>query len=356
MGMKQKTSLVFCLLIILSGCGGTRSPEKFLSQLLDRIANVTELTLNPMDRTNVLPSYPRPRDLMLSVEDIRVGFATYIGLGRCGLVGEVSARNSSLGKLQSPTARLLYERRFLYQLKSCIQDLKQSNKEDQKKFLAEVQSIADRKTAILPTVFWNATFGSPEFRVLLSTHAKPLPMRSEVSATDLVAAMGFISRQAPEHQVDQDPIAESTLESRYYVLQSSRLIGQLLQGMVVTTDYMVRGSELLETVAEERRICPMGRKTVKGDYLFNVFEKFYIGEAQPYISLIHTQTRPLVEVIRELVAKQTTEIPEAFHIFYDQTLNPKAESSAWFMFNQAIARHTKAWQSVLRQCDLMPKA
>ncbi|MFN5744866.1 MAG: DUF3080 family protein [Methylococcaceae bacterium] len=354
--MKQKILFVFCLLTVISGCGETRSPEEFFSQLLDRIENITEVAHKPMDRLEVLPSYPRPRDLVLTAEDIRVGFGTYIGLGRCGLIGEVSARNSSLGKLQSPTARLLYERRFLQQLKGCIQDLQQPNKSEQKKFLAEVQSIADRKKAILPTVFWNATFGSPEFRVLLSTRTESLPMRSEQSATDIVAALGFISGQALELQANEDPTAESTLESRYYVIQSSRLIGQLLQGIVATTAYMERGSELLEKVAEQKRLCPMGRKTVKGDYLFNVFQKFYIREAQPYISLIHTQARPLVVVIRELVDKQEIEIPKAFQNFYDQTLNPESEASAWFKFNQAIARHTKAWQSILKQCDLMPRA
>lgn len=353
--MKQKTLFVLCLLMVISGCGETRSPEHFFSRLLDRIENVTEVSPKPIARLEVLPSYPRPRDLVLTVEDIRVGFGTYIGLGRCGLIGEVSARNSSLGKLQSPTARFLYERRFLQQLRGCIQDLKQSKKSEQKKFLEEVQSIADRKTAILPIVFWNATFGSPEFRVLLSTQTGPLPMRSDPSGVDLVTALDFISDQAAELRSERDTPAASTVESRYYVLQSSKLIGQLLHGIVVATDYMERGSVLLETVAEQKRLCPLGRKTVKGDYLFNVFRKFYIGEAQPYISLIHTQARPLVEVIQELVERQETDTPEAFQNFYDQTLNPNSKASAWFKFNQSIARHTQAWQSVLKQCDLMPR-
>ena len=345
--------VLFCT--TLPGCGQSRSPEAVFTQLLERISNVTEVTVKPMDPFNLLPSYPRPRDLVLPVDDIRVGFSTYIGLGRCGLVGEVSARNSSLGKFQSPTARLLYEMRFLRQLKGCIQDLQQSNEKEQKKFLAEVQSIADRKTAILPTVFWNATFGSPEFRVLLSTHTEALPVQSSSTSTELVSALRFISVQGLEHRSDQDPKEQSMLESQYYILQSSKLLGQLLQGMVVTTNYMQQGSELLETLAEQKKLCPMGRKTVKADYLFNVFQKFYIGEAQPYISLIHTQARPLVEAIHELVQEQKIEIPNTFQLFYDQTLNSESDGSVWTKFNKTISRHTIAWQSVLKQCDLMPR-
>ena len=353
--MKWIPFFVVFLSTALPGCGQSRSPEEVFTQLFERISNVTEVTVKPMEPVNLLPSYPRPRDLVLPVEDIRVGFSTYIGLGRCGLVGEVSARNSSLGKFQSATARLLYERRFLRQLKGCIQDLQPSNEKEQKKFLAEVQSIADRKTAILPTVFWNATFGSPEFRVLLSTHKETIPLRSKSSSTELVSALRFISVQGNERRSDQDPKEQSMLESQYYILQSSKLLGQLLQGMVVTTNYIQQGSELLETVAEQRKLCPMGGKTVKSDYLFNVFQKFYIGEAQPYISLIHTQARPLVEAIHELVQEQKIEIPDAFQLFYDQTLNSESDGSVWTKFNKAISRHTIAWQSVLKQCDLMPR-
>jgi hypothetical protein len=355
MMMKWIPLLVVYLVTVLPGCGQSRPAETVFKQLLERISNVTEVPFTPIVRDDRLPSYPRPRDLVLPVEDIRVGFSTYIGLGRCGLVGEVSARNSSLGKLQSPTTRLLYEKRFLHQLMGCIQDLQQANESEQKKFLAEVKAISERKKAILPAVFWNATFGSPEFRVLLSTHTESLPLKSNSSAMELVTALRFISAQGLDLRSAQDPNEQSLLESQYYIFQSSKLVGQLLQGMVVATDYMQQGSELLETVAGQRKICPMGRKTVKGDYLFNVFQKFYIGEAQPYISLIHTRARPLVEAIQELVEAQHIEIPDAFQSFYNKTLNSEVEGSTWVKFNKALSKHTIAWQSVLKQCDLMPK-
>jgi len=353
--MKWIPLLIVYIFTVLTGCGQSRPPEKVFKQLLEKISNVTDVPVNLTKRGEPMLSYPRSRDLVMPVKEIRVGFSTYIGLGRCGLVGEVSARNSSLGKLQSPTTRLLYETRFLRKLKGCIQDLQQSNESEKNKFLAELQSISDQKTEILPYVFWNATFGSPEFRVLLSIPREPLPMESESFATELVTALRFISAHGLDLQSDQDPKDQSILESQYYILQSSKLIGQLLQGMVVTTNYMQQGSEILETVAEQRKLCPIGKKTVKGEYLFNIFQKFYIGEAQPYISQIYTQGRPLVETIHELVKEQTIEIPDAFQSFYDQTLNAEVDGSTWVKFNKALSRHTIAWQTVLKQCDLMPR-
>lgn len=343
-----------CVWVAVSGCTPSSDPEAFFDTLLERIANVTEVPMKSGNSPSALPSYPRPRDVVLPMDDIRVGFSTYIGLGRCGLVGEVSARNSSLGKFQSVTARLLYEKRFLGQLRGCISGLKPAT-EDEQKFLADLQSIESRKAALLPVVFWNATFGSPEFRVLLSTSTDPLAMRSEVSSSDILGALHLISALGPNPESPIGGVGQSELESQYYRLQSSKLVGQLLQGMVITTHYMQQGSELLETVAAQNSLCPMGKKTVRGGYLFNVFQKFYIGEAQPYISLLHSRTRPIVEALDDLLKVQTVPLPEAFQGFYSETLSPEGPSSVWVRYNQALSRHTTAWQTVLKQCELMPR-
>jgi hypothetical protein len=52
---------------------------------------------------------------------------------------------------------------------------------------------------------------------------------------------------------------------------------------------------------------------------------------------------------------QRVEAPDGFVQFYDATLNPASASSLWSRFDRQIARHTHAWQAVLKQCDLMPR-
>ena len=339
----------------LSGCTPSTDPKAFFETLLERMANVTEVPLRSGNLQSALPTFPRPRDVVLPMDDIRVGFSTYIGLGRCGLVGEVSARNSSLGKFQSATARLLYEKRFLGQLRGCTSGLKPETEAEQK-FLTELQLIESRKTALLPVVFWNATFGSPEFRVLLSTSTGPLAMRSEVSSSEILGALHLIAALGPDLESPIGEVGQSELESQYYRLQSSKLVGQLLQGMVIASDYLQQGSQLLETAAAQNSLCPMGKKTVRGGYLFNVFQKFYIGEAQPYISLLHSRARPIVEALDELVKLQTVPLPGAFQSFYSATVSADGPQSVWVVFNQALSRHTRAWQTVLKQCELMPRS
>lgn len=342
------------LLLSLVGCANDHSPSVMFERLLERLSNVTEVEADPESALAPLPVYPRPRDLTLLLDDVRVGFGTFHGLGRCRLLGEVSGRNSSLGKVQSVTARLLYELRFYRQLQACLDELRQSDQRDDE-FITETQAIASRKRANLPAVFWNATFASPEFRTLMNTASEPLARDAEPAVADITDALGYITRIGMTLESDGETVENGPLESRYFVLQSGKRVGPLLQGMAVSRDYLARGTHLLETVASQNRICPMGKKTRRGKHLFNVFQKFYIGEAQPYLSLLHTQARPLFEGINDLLKVQKAPVPPAFQTFYDATINSDISTSLWKGFNEDIARHTRAWQKVLGQCDLMPK-
>jgi len=77
-------------------------------RLLERLANVSEVEVEQAQPASPVPVYPRPRELTLPLDDVRVGFGTFIGLGRCRLLGEVSARNSSLGACRTFSVKPLH--------------------------------------------------------------------------------------------------------------------------------------------------------------------------------------------------------------------------------------------------------
>jgi hypothetical protein len=347
--------LIFVLpaAVVFGGCGDQTSAKSMFDRALSRMANVAEVDSPPRQPLPPLPDYPRPRDLRLPEADLRVGFGTYLSLGQCHLLGEISARNSSLGRVQAASTRLLYELRFYRQLKHCLRELEQSPERDAD-FHTRLKAIEISKRSNLPSVFWNATFASPEFRTLLNTAADPLARGQLLPTADIVGALGLLSRIGRTLETDMATLELAELEPHYYALQAGKVVGPLLRGMVESRDYLVRGTGLLEAVARENRLCPGGHKTQRGEYLFNVFRKFYIGEVQPYLSLLHRTARPLIEGLDELLHAQGVEPPPAFVEFYAATLNPAATGSLWQTFNEDIARHTRAWQTVLKQCDLMP--
>lgn len=346
--------LILAVLGLLSGCTDTSSPTVMFERALERIANATGVEPGPPPARLPLPPYPRPRDLRLEPLDLRVGFAGLIRLGECRLLGEVTARNSSLGKFQADSSRLLYELRFYRELTLC-QGQQASKPAPDTEFLSQLREIESGKRRNLAIAFWNATFASPEFRNLLNTFGEPLPRDDESSPTAITEALGQFVMIGQELTTGALYLDAGKVEAHYKTLGSAQSIGPLLQGMSASLEYFERGSDLLETVAGQNRLCPLGRKTPRGEIVFNVFRKFYIGEIQPYVSQLHRTARPIMDSLDQLVRVQTVALPPAFLDFQAATFAPDAAAGAlWPAFQAGIARHTRAWQAVLRQCQLMP--
>ena len=345
--------LILVLLGLLSGCTDTSSPSVMFERALDRIANVTGVEPGPQSFSYAVPPYPRPRDLRLEPVDLRVGFAGLVQLGECRLLGEVTARNSSLGKFQADSSRLLYELRFYRGLTLCLGEQMAKSAPDAG-FLRQLREIEAGKRRNLPIAFWNATFASPEFRSLLNTATESLSRDAESSPTEIAEALDAFIRIGQELTSGSLEADASRVEARYQTLGSNRVVGPLLQAMAASLGYLERSSGLLETVARQNRLCPAGRKTPRGKYLHNVFRKFYVGEIQPYLSQVHGTARPIMERLDQLARLQSIEVPPAFREFHAATFATDSPGALWPAFQAGIARHTRAWQSVLGQCQLMP--
>jgi hypothetical protein len=244
--------------------------------------------------------------------------------------------------------------RFFRQLRACENEVRRNRPQD-REFLDELAAIRRAKEANLPRTFWNATFASPEFRTLLSTGTPALQRNQTVSLADVEAALDVLTqlgRDLLERPPDLDLAA---LEGQYYHLQVGKLVGELLHGLHLSRHSLAQATGILRKTAEARQLCPMGTKTTRSGYLFNVFVKFYAGEVQPYISALHRHSAPLFVQLHRLRQVETLEPPGAFVDFYDRWLNPEAADGLWLNFDRALKEHTQAWQRVLQQCGMMPQ-
>jgi len=341
---------VILLVLGLAGCSGD-SPEAMFENYLERLANVTEIELDEAIALPAVPSYPRARDIVLPVDDIRIGVITYLEMTRCGLVGEISSRNSSLGRVQRESGRLLYELNVFRKLSECETQLQGSKKNQE--FGRKIESLRQAKADNLPKVFWNATFAAKEFRVFMDTATNPLQRSEEISVARFerpiryLASLGAKLEEAPS-------IPPNEFEQLYFELQADKTGGKIVRALSASQLYLDRVAQLLEQAASTGRLCPMGRKTRRAEYLFNVFVKFYAGEVQPYISRLHQAASPLLESAKHLKESQKVEIPPAFESYYAAALDPETEQGLWRHFNAALQRHTRAWQAVLKPCGMMP--
>jgi hypothetical protein len=205
---------VIILLLGLAGCS-RESPEAMFENYLDRLANVTEIELDEAVAPPAVPPYPRARDIILPVDDIRIGVITYLEMTRCGLVGEISSRNSSLGRVQRESGRFLYELNVFRKLSECEARLHGSEKDEE--FGRKIDSLRQAKADNLPRVFWNATVAAKEFRIFMDTATNPLQRSEKISVARFERPIRYLASLGAKLE-DAPPIPPNEFEPLYFEL------------------------------------------------------------------------------------------------------------------------------------------
>lgn len=343
--------------MLITGCSSD-SPQAMFEDYIYRLSNVTDVDApKGIDGLSLMP-YPGARDLVIESEDLRIGFVDYFHIAECDLMELVSERNSSLGRFRRSSGALLYEMEFYEKISRCDEALgtiAQSDDASRAEFMALVGSIRESKSEVLPVAYWNATFASPEIRVQLSTTAKPFGWMEAVDVSAVDTALSYLV-WVGEHLYEGRPsISTAEFETHYYHLQAQKTVGRLIRSLQVSHRNLLIATEMLATAAKRNKICPMGKKTRKGEFVHNVFVKFYAGGVQPYLSRIYRPSDQLFRALHRLFDAQAVKVPRVFLDYFQAVLDQTRPDGLWQRFDAQLKAHTRAWQTVLRQCDLMPK-
>ncbi len=315
-----------------------------LADYFERITRVLEVNVDADAITVEVSPYPDRRDLRFKLPDLRIGMLDFLTLRQCELHTLVAERNSSLGRIMPDSQRLVYEHRFAAAARDCLTRLDPDTDRD---IIAELRDAARVKAAALPQAVWNAVLGGAEFAHHLSLAGAPLPIQEKLSP-DIVTPLVTLDRLLAAETLDGQG-----LEQALQGLQSNRGGGALLRSAALLVRYLEGAARALETRQAEQPLCRQGHATPRARTLNTVFLKFYAGRVQPYLSRIHRQREQWLLAITRLRARTAVDAPMPFAAYARQYLSPTA--GFWRRFDQTVARHTRAWQTVLEQCKLLPK-
>ncbi|WP_269748192.1 DUF3080 family protein [Enterovibrio coralii] len=162
--MKVKPLLIALFSLgTLQGCFDNDKAAGLFSDYSQRLANVVETEPVTPPESNAI-KLPRKRDLILPIEDVRMGLLDAYELRQCGLFQLIADRNSILGKVQDAFRQLNYEIALLNTLEQCLDDV---TSESLTKELARIQT---QKRAEINKVYWNTFAGSDAWRSQLTRH------------------------------------------------------------------------------------------------------------------------------------------------------------------------------------------
>lgn len=290
---------------------------------------------------------PPRRERLQPIAEVRIGLLDLlIDVRSCPELQQlISQRNSILGKQLVPSRRLAYEGDLLRAIETCLPRLTRERDQELRATLGE---LAVEKRRQLPRVFWNALNGSAEVERYLrfAEQALPVDAAEDNAALDALAQLADLAHALPQRL----PPPASELDPLFFALHASEQGGELIASLASLSHNLNQGSELLERRQRQRPICPQGQATPRGRILQNIFVKYYAGALQPYLAEVDQRGQGWSRSLRQLAAAE--EIPPAMREYLRSLAG--AEASLWRDFQQATARHIRAWQSTLKSCGLAP--
>lgn len=353
--MRAACALPVLLAFLLSaGCQPRDPARAMLQEYAYRVANVLDAEISEPQAPDILQTLPPRRERQLQTADLRIGLFEYLELKACDMRHLVSQRNSVLGRVMPPSRQLVYEARLLTALDTCHRYLQQHPPEDSE-FADLISEARAQKRGELPKVVWNASFASEELERSLSLGNGHLQPGTEHLLHESTRELRWFT-ETMHNVLEQAQIPDiGELESHYQSLAFNPAPGQLFQSMALAIQWLEFVNQTLRQ-SDLRRLCPQEIPTRKARILQTVFAKFYAGEVQTWLSMLHRAGGEWRRAMEQLIEVQRLELPPAFSRYARVMLDSRQPNSLWVRFDAAMQAHTGNWQRVLGHCGMMPSA
>ena len=329
--------LILVLGIGLSqGCTWQPPAEAMLDDYLERLARV--LRQPEVDLQRQAPQrMPRPRELRVELEAIRINLVEFWGFRDCGLTPILSERNSILGRVMPDSRHLHMDGRILLQLDYCKTEL------EDPELLALARELAELKRAQWPGRYWNATLAAPEMQSFWSPSRGSLDPQDKISFRTSQTALSYLATLPERLKEDRWPAIDD-LEQQYQTLEQQPQGGKLLQSLQISLDYLKAANGLLADAIENASLCPQGRVYRELDYARQVMTGRYVGKLQPWFAQLDRGAQQLFGQYHQLVRQQSPELQTRIQPFVNWmwTLHTS--------FQQQNREHVAHWQQLFRDC------
>jgi hypothetical protein len=371
-----RAGVISVAMFALLGCFGGSTVKQSIDDYAARLSRVLDTPLPDSFNDKITTPLPKLADsatLKHAIEGVSINLREFYALQDCELGTVVAERNTSLGKSQLPSQRLVYESKLLNVLKSCEAALTKENESNQRNaaLAATIASWREQKTQDYSKTWANLVQGSQELRLALNTPERLFSVENNKDTLSSVNALYYInslsnkevllsdmyfSNTAPSdteteatNENNSESIIESSeLEQQLKIIRSARLPATLWHTQQTLTQNLSLLTNMLETELDAVS-CPEGRASDKAKILRNVFYLFFIEEIQPVGSLVNQYHYKLAPLWEEWLAQPS--LHEEFKRYIRQQ-----SQDGFNQYSSVMKAHVNLWQGFLGRCNLSPVA
>ena len=371
-----RAGVISVALFALLGCFGGSTVKQSIDDYAARLSRVLDTPLPDSFNDKITTPLPKLADsatLKHAIEGVNINLREFYALQDCELGTVVAERNTSLGKSQLPSQRLVYESKLLNVLRSCEAALTKENESNQRNaaLAATIASWREQKTQDYSKTWANLVQGSQELRLALNTPERLFSVENNKDALSSVNALYYINSlsnkelllsdmyssntassdtetEATNENNSESIIESSELEQQLKIIRSARLPATLWHTQQTLTQNLSLLTNMLETELDAVS-CPEGRASDKAKILRNVFYLFFIEEIQPVGSLVNQYHYKLAPLWEDWLAQPS--LHEEFKRYIRQQ-----SQDGFNQYSSVMKAHVNLWQGFLGRCNLSPVA
>jgi hypothetical protein len=331
----MRIKLVFLLLIVfIVGCDSSHKLQTHLQDYQERMANV--LNVDSPDRLTIsLPPYPSLRVLKRDIPATSIKLFEFYKLQHCELYSLVAERNTSLGNLQLPSTRFIYESHLIDALEQCLIDTTDT------KIREQLQSWQQAKTQQLPMVWADLIQLSKELKQGFSANFGLIKGNEQDGLSQSKTTLNYLVNIRQNRQIDS-----AELEQHLQYLMNNPLPAKLWLSQLTIAEHLNQSTEWLLQHTSDLQ-CSGSGSNKKMEYLTNVFQQFFIEKIQPIGSQINHYQYQLSPILEKMLAH-----PSLSPIFknYINASNQQGFEN----YQEATQQHIYFWQNLFKRCNIRP--
>ena len=371
-----RAGVISVAMFALLGCFGGSTVKQSIDDYAARLSRVLDTPLPDSFNDKITTPLPKLADsatLKHAIEGVNINLREFYALQDCELGTVVAERNTSLGKSQLPSQRLVYESKLLNVLKSCEAALTKENESNQRNaaLAATIASWREQKIQDYSKTWANLVQGSQELRLALNTPERLFSVENNRDALSSVNALYYINSlsnkelllsdmyssntassdtetEATNENNSESIIESSELEQQLNIIRSARLPATLWHTQQTLTQNLSLLTNMLETELDAVS-CPEGRASDKAKILRDVFYLFFIEEIQPVGSLVNQYHYKLAPLWEDWLAQPS--LHEEFKRYIRQQ-----SQDGFNQYSSVMKAHVNLWQGFLGRCNLSPVA
>lgn len=319
-------------IISLMGCDNSPSLEKHLQDYQGRMANVLDAPSIEFEKVS-LPPYPLSKELKSSIPATTIQLFEYYDLKHCELYSLIAERNTSLGNLQLPSTRYVYERQLLTALENCIRVTEDPRLQIK---LREWQQI---KRDQLPLVWADLVQISSETKYAFSTNLGLVDGNDRDGLNSIKIALTYLLQLREKHEV-----SGAQIERNLHRLLKNPLPAKLWLSQRTLAEQLQQSTQWLVTHTQGLKCKSSDNKM---DYLANVFQLFFIEKIQPIASQVnhyHYQLDPIFQ-------KMTSHPDLSLHF---KRYIKQFSQDGFASYQDNMLQHVQFWQRLFKRCNIQP--